>query len=75
LWLRENLSATGGASGGVLCVRAAQFFKFGETNPRFARELVFVSHRVQNIARKARWSGAWRGKWLEEEGRKGVGWP
>jgi hypothetical protein len=33
------------------------FYKFGETNPHFVRELVFVSHRVQNIARKARWVG------------------
>jgi hypothetical protein len=47
----------------------APFFNFDETNPRFVRELVFVSHRVQNIARKGRWEGE-RGKWLEGEGRK-----
>ncbi len=42
---------------GASCVRAAHFCKFGETNPSFVRELVFVTHRVQNIARKARWRG------------------
>lgn len=44
----------------------AEFFKFEETNPRFVYELVCVSHRVQNIAWKARCSGMgevsdWRG--------------
>ena len=53
-------------SGCFLC--AVVFFsKFGETNPRFARELVCIMHRVQNIARKGalRWSGrvsGWRGR-------------
>lgn len=55
-------------------LRAAEHFgKFGKTNPNCVRELVVVSHRVQNVARKARWDGVggvsgWRGKGEREDG-------